>query len=114
MRACHTLAVAALIGSGATGAHAESLRCNGMSAAEGDSRLSLLYKCGPPLLAQSYCAPVFYGPSLQPVPPAFAGNVLPCQPVEDWVYDRGPGSLMATVRLRGGQIESIRYGRYPP
>jgi hypothetical protein len=114
MRACQSLAVAALIGSGAAGAHAESLRCNGMSAAEGDSRLSLLYKCGPPLLAQTYCAQVFYGPSLQPVPPAFIGNAVPCQPVEDWVYDRGDGNLMATVRLRAGQIESIHYGRYPP
>jgi hypothetical protein len=113
MRACQSLVTAVLIGTGATAAHAESLRCNGMSAAEGDSRLSLLYKCGPPALAQSYCAPVYYGPSLQPVPPAFVGNVVPCLPVEDWVYERGPGNLLATVRLRGGQIESIRYGRYP-
>lgn len=113
MRACQTLALTALLAGGATAAHAESLRCNGMSAAEGESGVSLLFKCGPPTLAQSYCAPVFYGPSLQPVPPAFLGNTVPCQPVEDWVYDRGPGNLMATVRLRGGQIESIRYGRYP-
>lgn len=113
MQARRAIAVAALIGAGSSPAQAESLRCNGMSAVEGDSRLSLLYKCGPPLLAQTYCAPVFHGPTLQPVPSPFIGTVVPCQPVEDWLYDRGPGNLMATVRLRGGLIESIRYGRQP-
>ena len=37
------IAVLALHGSPA---HAESLRCNGHSAAEGDSKLSVLYMCG--------------------------------------------------------------------
>lgn len=112
-QAFRAFALATLIGTGTTGAQAESLRCNGSSVSEGDSRLSLVYKCGPPLLAQSFCAPVFHGPALQPVPSPFVGTAVPCIPVEDWVYDRGPGQLMATVRLRNGQIESIRYGREP-
>lgn len=113
LQAHRALALAALLGAGAGPAQAESLRCNGSSVSEGDSRLSLLYKCGAPLLAQTFCAQVMYGPSLQPVPPPFIGTVVPCMPVEDWVYDRGPGHLMATVRLRNGLIESIRYGREP-
>lgn len=113
MQVHRALALAALSVASMAPARAESLRCNGMSAGEGDSRLSLLYKCGPPLLAQSYCAPVFYAPTLQPVPQPFASVFVPCQPIEDWVYDRGAGNLMATVRLRGGLIESIRYGRAP-
>lgn len=94
-------------------AHAESLRCNGSSAAEGDSRLAVLYKCGQPVLADSFCAPVYYGGTLQPVPAPYAGFVVPCQPVEEWLYDRGPGNLMATVRFRDGRVQSIRYGRLP-
>lgn len=94
-------------------AHAESLRCNGSSAAEGDSRVSVLYKCGRPLLADSYCAPVVLAPTLQPVPEVIAGQWVPCQLVEEWVYDRGPGNLMATVRFRAGVVQSIRYGRLP-
>ena len=39
-------------------ARAESLRCNGSAAAEGDSRISVLYKCGQPLLKDSFCAPL--------------------------------------------------------
>jgi Protein of unknown function (DUF2845) len=94
-------------------AHAESLRCNGASATEGDSKLSVLYKCGQPLLADSYCAPVFYQGSLYPVPTPISGAYVPCQPVEEWLYDRGAGNLVATVRFRDGKVQSIRYGRQP-
>ena len=94
-------------------ARAESLRCNGSSASEGDSRLAVLHKCGQPLLKDSYCAPWVAGPGLQPVPEPIAGTILPCQPVEEWVYDRGPGNLMATVRFKAGVVLSIRYGQGP-
>lgn len=92
---------------------AESLRCNGASAAEGDSKLSVLYKCGQPLLSDSFCAPVFYQGTLHPVPQPIAGALVPCQPVEEWIYDRGQGNLMATVRFRDGRVQSIRYGQQP-
>jgi hypothetical protein len=109
LRGCLAIMAAGL----ATTASAESLRCNGYSATEGDSRLSVLYKCGQPLLADSYCAPVYYAQTLQPVPDLFASAFVPCQRVEEWLYDRGPGNLMATVRLRSGVVQSIRYGRAP-
>ncbi len=94
-------------------ASSESLRCNGGIAAEGDSRLSVFYKCGQPLLADQYCAPVYYPGSLYPVPEPIASAVVPCQPVEEWLYDRGAGNLMATVRFRHGVVQSITYGRTP-
>jgi hypothetical protein len=94
---------------------AESLRCEGGSVAEGDTRLSLAYKCGQPLLKDSVCAPLYVQGQQrwQPVPEPWASRVLPCQVVEDWLYERGPGNLMATVRLRDGVVLSIRYGRTP-
>jgi hypothetical protein len=94
-------------------AHAESLRCNGASATEGDSKASLLYKCGPPVLADTFCAPVYAPGALYPLPPSVANTYVPCQMVEEWLYDRGPGNLMATVRLRDGKVLSIRYSRQP-
>ena len=94
-------------------AHAESLRCTGGIAAEGDSRLSVFYKCGQPVLRDDYCAPV-YGPgALYPVPEPFASAAVPCQTIEEWLYDRGTGNLMATVRFRSGVVQSIVYGRAP-
>jgi len=108
-RACF----AALIGVLSLPACAESLRCNGQIAAEGDSRLSVLYKCGEPLLKDNYCAPIYSYGSLQPVPEPFASAFFPCQQVEEWLYDRGPGNLLATVRFRSGVVQSIVYGRTP-
>ena len=93
--------------------HAESLRCSGGIAAEGDSRLSVIYKCGQPLLQDSYCAPVYYNPSGQSVPEPFANAFVPCQHTEEWLYERGPGSLVATVRFRSGKVSSVTYGRVP-
>ena len=105
---------AALIGVAfAAPVRAESLRCSGGSSEVGDSRLSVLFKCGEPLLRDAYCAPVFYQGSLNPVPEPFASLAVRCLPIDEWIYDRGPGNLMATVRFRGGQVLSIRYSRSP-
>ena len=103
----------ALVALQALPANAEVLRCNGHFAQEGDSRLSVLYKCGQPLLADSYCAPVYYSGTLQQVPEPYASIYVPCQQTEEWLYDRGPGSLMATVRFRSGVVQSITYNRAP-
>lgn len=94
-------------------AQAESLRCTGGIAAEGDSRVAVAYKCGQPMLADSYCAPVYYRGSFNVVPEPWASAYVPCQQVDEWLYDRGPGNLMATVRFRAGTVWSITYGRSP-
>jgi uncharacterized protein DUF2845 len=104
-----TMAIAWLAGA----AHGESLRCSGGIAAEGDSRVAVAYKCGQPLLQDSYCAPLYYGQSLQVVPEPFASVIVPCQQVDEWLYDRGPGNLVATVRFRYGRVVAIVYGRVP-
>lgn len=106
---CPALLAALLCGP----ASAESLRCSRGIASEGDSRLSILYKCGPPVLKDSFCAPVFTTLSLQPVPEPFASAYVPCLQTEEWLYERGPGNLLATVTLRSGVVRSIAYGREP-
>jgi hypothetical protein len=107
---CHACIVAAAAVA-TLPAHAEILRCNGNIAAEGDSRLSVLYKCGEPLLKDAYCAPVYRYKTWHPVPEPYAGALFPCQPVEEWLYERGPGNLAATVRFQGGVVQSISYGQ---
>ena len=95
-------------------ASAESLRCPGGIVAEGDTRLSLVYKCGQPQLADTYCAPVYYPGTIQLVPQPLASAVVPCQLIEEWLYERGPGNFVATVFVRSGVVQSIVYGREPP
>jgi len=111
MRICYCIvSLAAVCAMPAT---AQSLRCNGNLVGEGDSKLLVLYRCGQPLLKDSYCAPVVYSQTLYPVPEPFASSFVPCQPVEDWLYERGPGNLLATVRLRAGVVRSIEFSRTP-
>jgi hypothetical protein len=94
-------------------ASAESLRCSGGLTSEGDSKLSVLYKCGPSALKDSFCAPVYFTQSLQPVPEPIASALVPCVLTEQWLYERGPGNMLATVTLRSGVVRSISYGREP-
>ena len=104
------IGLAAVVSTLCLPAHAETLRCNGHVVETGDSRLSVRYHCGEPLLQDSYCAPVYYYPGFQLVPEPFASSVVPCLVVDEWLYDRGPGNLVATVRFRAGVVQSITYG----
>lgn len=113
MKSRHALALCACLCLFSVDAHAESLRCEKGTVSEGDSRLSVAYKCGQPTLGDSHCAPVHYSGSLHPVPEAVAGALVPCLHVEEWLYERGPGTLVAVVRMRGGKVSSISYGRQP-
>ena len=92
---------------------AESLRCQNGIAAEGDSRLAVAYKCGEPALRDNYCAPVYYSGTPYQVPDPIASLYVPCIYTEEWLYERGPGELLAVVRIRGGKVQSITYGRQP-
>ena len=92
-------------------AQAQSMKCSGGIVSEGDSRLSLVYKCGEPMLRDAYCPAVYYPGTVHVVPDAVAAAYVPCIPTEEWLYDRGPGSLMATVRMRGGRIAAITFGQ---
>ncbi|MBI5719674.1 MAG: DUF2845 domain-containing protein [Burkholderiales bacterium] len=113
MRTPHLLTLSMLAAFGAGSAHGESLRCAVGSVAEGDSRLAVLYKCGEPLARDGACAPVHYAGSLRRVPEPFASSLVPCVPTEEWLYERGPGNLVAMVRFRSGKVQSIQYGHVP-
>ena len=94
-------------------AHAESLRCEGGIVTEGDSRLSVIYKCGQPKLVDSLCSPVYFSSTNRLVPEPFASAYVPCQPVDQLFYERGAGNLNATVHIRAGKVQSILYGPAP-
>ncbi len=118
MKSILPLSIAAALWLCGLPAYAESLRCNGQSTEVGDSRLSVLYKCGEPVLKDSYCAAIYTlsaVPAMQPAPVwvQVPGSIVPCLQVDEWLYDRGPGNLMATVRFRSGVVQAIQYGRAP-
>ena len=94
----------------------QSLGCGGKLVGIGDTQATLVRQCGPPVRVQTVCAPraVVDGwltdPSGQP---SQAIVSLRCAPAEDWIYDRGPGTFQAIVRVRDAEIESIRDGDRP-
>ena len=118
-----TLLTAAILLACGSAVRAESLRCNGESSGPGDSKLSVLRKCGEPMLKDSFCKPVEVVVPTVPFPVVPYPNspypvVVPnrgyaCEPVDEWLYDRGPGNLFAIVRFQRGVVESIVYEGRP-
>jgi len=67
---------------------------------------------GEPLLKGQLLRPIYSYGSLQPVPEPFASAFFSVPASEEWLYDRGPGNLLATVRFRSGVVQSIVYGSH--
>jgi hypothetical protein len=91
-------------------APAQSLRCKTDLVSPGDSRASVLQKCGEPVIKDSFCKPV--QPQTQPAvaPGSTVVNVVPCENVDEWTYNPGYGQFMTTLRFEAGQLVSIKYG----
>ncbi len=86
-------------------AGAQALRCKSDLANVGDSRASVLLKCGQPLVKDAFCKPV--------EAPARGGAktvVVPCESVDEWTYNPGYGQFMTTLRFEGGKLIDIKYG----
>jgi hypothetical protein len=87
--------------------HAESLRCDGNLAQIGEYKASVLYKCGEPFFAESYCRP--RAVRVDP-PDDMRLIVLPCEQWDAWSYNPGSGQFITTLRFREGILTSISYG----
>lgn len=108
-------AVLLAFGSGAQAS--QSLRCDGRLVSKGESPLTLLHKCGEPVYRQAVCVSALQlGWIVVPSRPGGPAAVLAnqCVPMEEWIYDRGPGTFFGVVRLHNGVIESVRDGDRRP
>jgi len=116
--------LALLASSAFTGAFAQSLRCKGDLAQIGNSKGTILQKCGEPVMKDSFCKPmqetVSSAPVTTPTVPNTSGSttagsttnvtVNTCQQVEEWTYNPGYGQFMTMLLFEGGSLKSIRYG----
>lgn len=108
-----------------TSASAQSLRCKGDLAQIGNSKGTILQKCGEPVMKDSFCKPVqetvSSAPVTTPTVPNTSGSstttstttnvtVNTCQQVEEWTYNPGYGQFMTMLLFEGGSLKSIRYG----
>ena len=89
---------------------AQSFRCKNDLVTLGDSRASVLLKCGEPVVKDSVCKPL----PPQTVPSAESGstvvNAASCVTVDEWTYNPGVGQLMTTLHFESGALTAIRYG----
>jgi len=91
-----------------TTANAESFRCNGDLAQIGEYKASVLYKCGQPFFAESYCKP--RGAIRADPPDDMRWVVLPCEQWDSWAYNPGSGQFITILHFREGILASISYG----
>ncbi len=89
-----------------TSASAQSLRCKGDLVSVGDSRASVLLKCGEPVVKDAFCKPV------EAPAPGTSGSpvVVPCESVDEWTYNPGYGQFMTTLHFESGKLVAIKYG----
>lgn len=92
-------------------AHAQSLRCNGDLAGVGDSKASVMNKCGKPALTDWYCKAVI--PTLPQWGGTGAAPVVttgPCERIDEWTYFPGSGQFVTTFRFEGSVVTAVKYG----
>ena len=94
---------------------AQSLRCEGELALIGDSKGSILGKCGEPMLKDSFCKPE----EVSKVEPFSGGKpvtviVKPCEMVDQWTYNPGSGQFYTTLEFERGILKSMKHGARVP
>jgi len=102
-------------------AQAQTLNCNRDFAQKGDSKYTILQKCGEPVFKDSFCArPDGNRPEVIVNPPSAGGgqtvvvNSNRCDQAEEWTYRPGSGQFETMLLFREGVLSSIRYGSRIP
>ena len=96
---------AALLALAATAlpATAQNLRCKNDFAERGDSKLTVVTKCGEPVMKDSFCR-------AEPLMPGAKSAARPCINVDAWSYRPGSGQFITVLEFEEGTLRSIRYG----
>ena len=113
-RAIVALGMGLVLGAGVS---AQSLRCKGDFAQIGNSKGTILQKCGEPVFKDSFCKPASQTLT-DPAP--FAGastknsttniTINQCINVEEWTYNPGYGQFMTMLQFEAGELKRISYG----
>ena len=85
--------------------HGASLDCGGGIISEGDTRMDVLAKCGPPDSKESHDEELVERLGQGERRKTFIA-------VEEWTYDFGPARFSRIVTLRNGKVADIRSGNY--
>lgn len=96
---------------------AQSLRCNGDLAQIGNSRATVVQKCGEPIRKDTFCEPAVTAFGVPAAAPNSMGVIVgssvtvnSCRQIEEWSYNPGGGQFMTMLQFEGSSLKSIRYG----
>lgn len=101
---------AMILAAGAASAQTQSFRCKNDLVNLGDSKSSVLQKCGEPVSKDNFCKPVETTTSTDATSKSTVVNVNACQQVDDWTYNPGRGQFMTSLQFESGKLVSIKYG----
>jgi len=99
----------AILGSWPLAAAAQTFKCRNDLVNVGDARATVLLKCGEPVVRDSFCRPL-PAPGSRPASGARPGQIVPCENVDEWIYNPGYGQFMTTLRFVEGRLVAIEYG----
>ena len=91
------------------GAAAQTFKCRNDLVNVGDARTTVLLKCGEPVVRDAFCRPLPAQRS-RPASNPRGGRIVPCENVDEWVYNPGYGQFMTTLRFVEGRLVAIEYG----
>ena len=81
-------------------AHAQSMRCGSNLVVEGDKTVTLLTKCGQPLLVET----------ITRTAQTEQGELTQVKAGEQWTYDLGKGKFIQIVTIENGVVTEIEDG----
>jgi hypothetical protein len=88
---------------------AQTFKCRDDLVSVGDSRATVLLKCGEPVARDTVCRPL-PAPSPRPASGVRPGQIVPCENVDEWTYNAASGQFMTTLRFAEGRLVAIEYG----
>jgi len=88
----------------------QTLQCKGDIAKVGDSKASVLQKCGRPAYEHSYCAPESTRQSWKSTHSGSGAGMATCDTVDEWTFNPGSGQFLTNLKFMGGKVVAITYG----
>lgn len=80
-----------------------AMRCGNQLVSLGDTKIEVEIKCGPPAFSNLVALETSRKQSPN-------GSVTEEVPVEQWIYNQGPDTLMKTLTFKGGRLTDIDEG----
>jgi hypothetical protein len=89
-------------------AAAQAIKCRGDAVVSvGDSPAAVLQKCGDPAARNAVCRPLPAASAARPASAVRPGQIVPCENVDEWIYNASAGQAAMTMRFVEGKLSAV-------